>query len=115
MPVPMVIALIFGVIAIAILGYWFTSQSSKLIGTGGVTECGAKQQSFCQQWLILSRFGVKPPGSFSSDCNEPIPAECSIILSCSCASSANACPLGTRAIGSGSSLCSGLTPMFCCP
>lgn len=55
--IPYVIALVFGVIAIGVLGYWLISQSSKTIGGGITTECDA----LCVSWRN-SGFNIRPSG-----------------------------------------------------
>jgi len=50
--IPYVIALILGLIVIAILAYWFISQSGKTTNVGTSAECQAKAFSFCVQWQV---------------------------------------------------------------
>lgn len=85
-PIPYIIALIFGIIALAVLGYWLYTQSGKIIGTGGSIECQAKQESYCQQWKILSLFdnSVKPSIGMPGGCPEPSKTMCMKSLNCEC-------------------------------
>lgn len=48
--IPYVIALILGVIAIGILGFWFVSQGGKTVGEGSKAECQGKIFSYCLAW-----------------------------------------------------------------
>lgn len=48
--IPYVIALILGVIVIAILVYWFINQAGKTTTVGTSAECQAKEFSYCVQW-----------------------------------------------------------------
>ncbi len=74
--IPYVIALILGIIAIGILAYWLTNQSSKTTAGGFQAECQAKLFSFCNQWLIKSGkdkptgfgWGKCPPKESTNDC-----------------------------------------------
>lgn len=85
--IPYVIALIFGVIVIAVLAYWLVNQSSKTTTVGSTAECQARQSTYCQQWKAL-KFGSdrKPFMSFPTDCTDPSSVEgmCLNLLSCVC-------------------------------
>ena len=50
--IPYVIALILGLIVIAILAYWFINQSGKATNVGTSAECQAKAFSYCVQWQV---------------------------------------------------------------
>lgn len=45
--VPYVIALVFGIMVIGVIGYWFVNQGGKTISTGSKTECDAVAFSYC--------------------------------------------------------------------
>lgn len=47
MPVPYIIALIIGVIVVALLAYWFISSGGKGIAIGPDAECNARKIEFC--------------------------------------------------------------------
>ncbi len=70
LPIPYIIALIFGIVILAVLGYWLYSQSGKTIGKGASTECDALRSTFCQQWSITS-YKIKPSMTFPGGCSEP--------------------------------------------
>lgn len=47
MPVPYIIALIIGVIVVAVLAYWFISSGTKGSNIGTEAECSARKVEFC--------------------------------------------------------------------
>ena len=47
MPVPYIIALILGVIVVAVLAYWFISSGGKGSNIGTEAECNARKVEFC--------------------------------------------------------------------
>lgn len=47
MPVPYIIALILGVVVVAVLAYWFVSSGSKGGGVGKEAECRARMLEWC--------------------------------------------------------------------
>lgn len=47
MPVPYIIALILGVIVVAVLAYWFISSGGKGAAIGKEAECTARKVEFC--------------------------------------------------------------------
>lgn len=55
-----IIALILGIAAVGLLGYWFFVLGGKLGGEAVTTECRAKQVSYCQAWKALNYGDVKP-------------------------------------------------------
>lgn len=69
--IPYVIALILGVVIIALVGYWIASQGGKSVGTGYTAQCYGKQVSFCTYWRN-SAFNVEPKGfTWDANCGEP--------------------------------------------
>lgn len=56
-PIPYIVALIFGVIVISLIGYWLVNQGGKTITSGATTECDA----LCVAWKN-SGFNLKPSG-----------------------------------------------------
>ena len=52
-----VIALILGVVVVALVGYWFVAQGGKTVGAGRTAEC----DSLCMLWRN-SGFNAKPAG-----------------------------------------------------
>lgn len=47
MPVPYIIALIIGVVVVAVLAYWFVSSGGKGAAIGTEAECNARKVEFC--------------------------------------------------------------------
>ncbi len=47
MPVPYIIALIIGVIVVAVLAYWFVSSGGKGSTVGKEAECTARKVEYC--------------------------------------------------------------------
>lgn len=47
MPVPYIIALIIGVIVVAVLAYWFISSGGKGASVGKEAECTARKVEYC--------------------------------------------------------------------
>lgn len=47
MPVPYIIALIIGVVVVAVLAYWFVSSGGKGSTVGKEAECTARKAEFC--------------------------------------------------------------------
>ncbi|MEM7827568.1 MAG: hypothetical protein QXD72_02555 [Candidatus Aenigmatarchaeota archaeon] len=110
-PIPYVIALIFGVMLLALLGYWISYQSSKTIGTGQTTQCDTRQHLYCSQWK-LSRFNVQPLVPLGN-CERPDQERCKTILGCVCKS--GDCEAGYENIGENiGTFCSG-NQKLCCP
>lgn len=46
--IPYVIAIILGIIVLALIGYWFFSQGKKAVGTGSQAECDALKFNYCR-------------------------------------------------------------------
>ncbi len=53
-PVPYIIALILGVVVIALLGYWFVSSAGKGSSIGSEAECAARKVEFCATQTLES-------------------------------------------------------------
>ena len=64
--IPYVIALILGVVVVALMGYWFVAQGGKTISAGTQAEC----DSLCSIWRN-SAFNAKP-SNIEKAC--PVPA-----------------------------------------
>lgn len=115
-PIPYVIALIFGVILIALLGYWISYQSSKTIGTGQTTQCDTRQHLYCSQWK-LTRFSVQPLVPLGN-CERPDQERCKTILGCECRDipqgQSPPCSSGYENIGGGLAGCRS-NQVLCCP
>ncbi len=79
MPVPYIIALVFGVIIIAVLGYWLYTQSSKSGSKGAIGECDAKKLLFCQAYKSLG-YTTEPLIDFPVGCNKPTADRCIELL-----------------------------------
>ena len=47
MPVPYIIALIIGVVVVAVLAYWFISSGGKGVTIGKEAECTARKAEYC--------------------------------------------------------------------
>lgn len=47
MPIPYIIALIIGVIVVAVLAYWFISSGGKGTSIGKEAECTARKAEYC--------------------------------------------------------------------
>ncbi len=47
MPVPYIIALIIGVIVVAVLAYWFVTSGGKGTSIGTEAECTARKLEYC--------------------------------------------------------------------
>lgn len=79
--VPYVIALILGVIAIGLLGYWFISQGGKTVSTGENTECKGKQFTYCLELRYSSS-----PSTFGlgDTCTKPDEIICEGLLGVTC-------------------------------
>jgi len=66
-PIPYIIALVLGVIVIALIAYWLFFSGGQF-GTV-ITEkaCEAKKMGYCSNWKIK---GTKPDKDFSAICSE---------------------------------------------
>jgi len=76
--VPYIIALILGMAAVALLGYWFFVLGGRIGGESITAECQAKQIPFCNAWKA-TRYASKPPSSgfdFNDRCPEPTIDRC---------------------------------------
>lgn len=58
MPVPYIIALIIGVIVVAVLGYWFISSGGKGSNIGTEAECTARKAEYCATQTVDVRSKV---------------------------------------------------------
>lgn len=80
MPVPYIIALIIGVIVVAVLAYWFVSSGGKGTKIGIEAECTARKLEFCatklSEKLAIARecdSSWSIPGNVCSFCSGTIP------------------------------------------
>jgi len=81
--VPYVIALILGVIAIGLLGYWFISQGGRTVAAGERSECDGKQFTYCLQ----RRYSSTPPTfGLGTTCPVPDITTCKNLLNLDCVS-----------------------------
>ena len=72
--VPYVIALVLGVIAIGLLGYFFVAQGGKTTKAGFSAECQAKLFSYCIQWQTKDKqceLKNRPPADILEGCMDP--------------------------------------------
>ena len=65
--IPYIIALIIGVIVVAVLAYWFIFSSGKGSGIGKEAECTARKTEFCATQILEKREKVKECDSTWSD------------------------------------------------
>jgi hypothetical protein len=103
-PIPYIIALIFGVIVISLIGYWLTTQGSKTITTGNAAECNSKQYTFCIQWKNTAfRDDARPPAlGFDVTCAQPTKSTCEELgLGPTCVNRGPSCISGETDCGSG--------------
>ena len=75
--IPYVIALILGVVVVALIGYWFVSQGGKTIGAGKQAEC----DSLCSIWRN-SAFNAKP-SNIEKVCPAPAGGDTALKVFCS--------------------------------
>jgi hypothetical protein len=104
--VPYIIAIILGIVVIALLGYWLFVLGGHVGGVGTEQTCGAKKIAWCQQWSVnnfqgdcpATQFCTGPTGtggamekwqSFAPGCGTTPPknTECPLILGQSTATS----------------------------
>ncbi|MCD6402858.1 MAG: hypothetical protein J7K98_00840 [Candidatus Aenigmarchaeota archaeon] len=52
MPIPYLIAIIIGIIVIAVLVYMFVTKTGIFSGFTGEQECKAKAQAYCMEWSL---------------------------------------------------------------
>lgn len=57
-PIPYIIAIIFGIAVIAIIGYWFFTVSSSAGGVGSESECIAMKIAWCNE--AVAKNWMKP-------------------------------------------------------
>ncbi len=69
-PIPYIIALILGIVVLAIVAYWLFFSSGQFGGTISEASCRAKKMAYCNAWRI-NGWAEKPNGvdDFSTACN----------------------------------------------
>jgi len=67
-PLPYIIAIIFGIIIIAIIGYWFFTTSGGVGGSSQQAACQSAALQFCLDWIRS--------GSESPELRELVIAKC---------------------------------------
>ncbi|MBI4010456.1 MAG: hypothetical protein HY361_04715 [Candidatus Aenigmarchaeota archaeon] len=60
LPVPHIIAIVLGIVVIALIGYWFFSSGGQFSGTAAETTCRGKLFQYCASWTICNYGDCKP-------------------------------------------------------
>ena len=71
LPVPYIVALILGIVVVALLGYWFFVIYGGGGGEATLTFCRGKELAYCTAWSSCGYQNCAPEGSFNayaSDC-----------------------------------------------
>ena len=64
--VPYIIALILGIVVVALIGYWFFAIGSVIPGQQTISNCNIKMQQFCTEWSRTNFAGNEPAGGWDS-------------------------------------------------
>jgi len=62
LPVPHIIAIVLGIIVLALLGYWFFTTGGTFSGTASEAECRGKFLQYCISWSAVNFKGDERPG-----------------------------------------------------
>jgi hypothetical protein len=61
-PIPHIVALLLGIVVIALVGYWFFVQSGLWGNQSSLTICTGNAQAYCNKWKSQTTFWA-PDGS----------------------------------------------------
>ncbi len=67
--VPYIIALILGIVVIALLGYWFFVLGGSVGGQSTTQQCNTKVTTWCQLWSLNGFNPNSPPTPPGTNCN----------------------------------------------
>ena len=71
-PISYIIAIILGIIVVALLGYWFYTTGGKFSGTASETACRGKLLQYCTLWSGCSYGDCKlSDADFLNEKNSP--------------------------------------------